>query len=97
MMIISVLLTGCASDGSVPDAPKPLNLRFVTYDNGSVPLDAKEVIEAANKVSAQKIGITVNLEFQSKEKINLMMASGEYYDMVFTSSWINQYDKNAVL
>ena len=96
MIIISALLTGCASDsGKANDAAEPIKLRFVTYDNGSVPLDAKEVIEAANSVSAQKIGVTVDLEFQSKEKINLMMASGEYYDMVFTSSWINQYDKNA--
>ena len=96
MIIISALLTGCASDsGKANDAVEPIKLRFVTYDNGSVPLDAKEVIEAANSVSAQKIGVTADLEFQSKEKINLMMASGEYYDMVFTSSWINQYDKNA--
>jgi ABC-type glycerol-3-phosphate transport system substrate-binding protein len=25
-----------------------------------------------------------------------MMASGEYYDMVFTSSWVNNFDKNAI-
>ena len=43
----------------------------VTYDNGSVPLDAKEVIAAANEVSREKIGVEVELEFQSKEKINL--------------------------
>lgn len=72
-----------------------IKLRVVTYDNGSVPLDAKEVIAAANEVSSEKIGVEVELEFQSKEKINLMMASGEYYDMVFTNSWINSFDKNA--
>lgn len=96
-MIISVLaaciIAGCGTKGA--EKKDVINLRFVTYDNGSVPLDAKEVIAAANKVSAEKIGVTVDLEFQSKEKINLIMASGEYYDMIFTSSWVNQYDKYA--
>ncbi|MCR4740870.1 MAG: hypothetical protein K5886_11515, partial [Lachnospiraceae bacterium] len=72
-----------------------IRLRMVTYDNGNVPLDAKEVIAAANEVSAEKIGVVADLEFQPTEKINLMMASGEYYDMVFTSSWLNKFDKNA--
>ncbi len=96
IIIISASVIGCSvSPGTGDDAAEPVRLRFVTYDNGNVPLDAKEVIEAANKVSAEEIGITVDLEFQPKEKINLMMASGEYYDIVFTCSWLNQYDKNA--
>lgn len=94
MALAACFITGC-STGNVSDGKEVINLRFVTYDNGSVPLDAKEVIAAANKVSSEKIGVTVNLEFQSKEKINLIMASGEYYDMIFTSSWINQYDRYA--
>ena len=96
IFIISVLLAGCSSgDGPLSDAPEPVKLRMVTYDNGSVPLDAREVISAANKVSEEKIGITAGLEFQSKEKINLIMASGEYYDMIYTCAWLNQFDKNA--
>ncbi|WP_197029467.1 ABC transporter substrate-binding protein [Butyrivibrio sp. AE3004] len=89
-----MILAGCAkkqdsgSEGIV-------NLRWVTYSGGSIPLDAKKVIAAANKVSAEKIRVTVDLEFQPSDKINLMMASGEYYDMVFTSSWVNDFDKNA--
>ena len=101
LAVSTVALAGCGKTGNTGDTSNGtsnkdvINLRFVTYDNGSVPLDAKEVIEAANKVSAEKIGVTVDLEFQSKEKINLIMASGEYYDMIFTSSWINTYDKYA--
>ena len=95
LVSLSVLLSGCgrfmgkSSDGTV-------KLRWVTYDGGNVPLDAKEVIAAANAVSAEKIGVTVDLEFQSADKINLMMASGEYYDMVFSCSWLNLFDQNAV-
>ncbi len=94
LILAGILLAGCSDAGSA-DSDECIKLRWVTYDAGSTPLDAKKVIEAANKVSAEKIGVTVDLEFQSTEKINLMMASGEYYDMVFTSSWVNMFDKNA--
>lgn len=87
---LMTVLTGCGQGKQSDDA-----LRWVTYSSSGPPLDAKEVINAANEVSREKIGVTVDLEFQPTEKINLMMASGEYYDMVFTSSWINPFDKNA--
>ena len=81
-------LTGCG-------ARREARLRWVTYSETGAPLDAKEVIAAANAVSEEKIGVTVNLEFQPPDKINLMMASGEYYDIVFTCAWTNDFDKNA--
>ena len=100
LLILSMavlLLSGCAAKRKDYNSKgeEVIKLRMVTYDNGNVPLDAKEVITAANEVSREKIGVTVELEFQPTEKINLMMASGEYYDMVFTSSWLNRFDKNA--
>ena len=70
-------------------------LRWVTYSPSGASMDAKEVIEAANEISREKLGIEVELEFQPSDKMNLMMASGEYYDMVFTSSWLNYFDRNA--
>ncbi len=94
IFLLMLILTGCSISSAKGD-DDIITLRWVTYDNGSIPLDAKEVIAKANKVSAEKIGVKVDLEFQPSEKINLMMASGEYYDMVFTSSWLNSFDKNA--
>ncbi len=93
-LFLSLLMIGCTG---IPDNASDgvIRLRMVTYDNGNVPLDTKEIVAAANRISEEKIGVTVDLEFQPVEKINLMMASGEYYDMVFTSSWINLFDKNA--
>ncbi|MCR5650398.1 MAG: ABC transporter substrate-binding protein [Lachnospiraceae bacterium] len=91
MMCAVFLLQGCAKK----DSGDTVNLRWITYQASDVPLDAKEVVAAANAVSKEKTGVTVDLEFQPKEKMNLIMASGEYYDMIFTSSWINDYDRNA--
>lgn len=97
LSIVLIFLCGCSVGHREVNSKgeEVIRLRMVTYDNGSVPLDAKEVIAAANEVSKERIGVTVELEFQPTEKINLMMASGEYYDMVFTSSWLNRFDKNA--
>ncbi len=89
LLALGTVFTGCGQ-GKQSDP-----LRWVTYSASGPPLDAKEVIAAANDVSREKIGVTVDLEFQPTEKINLMMASGEYYDMVITSSWLNPFDKNA--
>ena len=85
---LMLFLTGCG-------AHSQSFLRWVTYSETGAPLDAKEVIAAANAYSKEKIGAAVSLEFQPTEKINLMMASGEYYDIVFTCSWVNDFDKNA--
>ena len=97
LSILLILTGGCAPDPDEvnSEGEEIIKIRMVTYDNGNVPLDAREVIAAANEVSKEKIGVAVDLEFQSTEKINLMMASGEYYDMVFTSSWLNKFYKNA--
>ena len=91
LFIIALVLTGCGA-GKGRDFT---TLRWVTYSVSGAPMDAKKVIEAANEVSREKLGIEVNLEFQPTDKMNLMMAAGEYYDMVFTSSWLNPFDKNA--
>lgn len=84
-------LTGCG----LRKSNDYTTLRWVTYSPSGASMDAKEVIEAANEISREKLGIEVELEFQPSDKMNLMMASGEYYDMVFTSSWLNYFDRNA--
>ncbi len=86
------LMCGCGRREASGDGV--VNLRWVTYGT-SVPADLKEVIEAANAYSAREIGVTVDLEIQPSEMLNLIMASGEYYDMVFTCEWLNSYDTNA--
>ncbi|MBR5406807.1 MAG: ABC transporter substrate-binding protein [Lachnospiraceae bacterium] len=87
-----LLLEGCRQ--GVRGANEPVRLRWVTYET-AVPSDLKEVIAAANAYSADKIGVVADIELQPQEMINLIMASGEYYDIVFTSEWLNNYDTNA--
>lgn len=83
------VFTGCGDDDEY--GRDVIRLRWVTFGN-IVPQDAKEVIKKANEYSAEKLGIVVDLEFQPTEMINLIMASGEYYDLIFTCSWLNNYN-----
>ncbi len=90
LMTVTAAFSGCSAD----NGDGTVRLRWVTYSS-AVPADIKEVIAAANAYSAEKIGVTVDLEVQPSEMINLIMASGEYYDMIFTCEWLNNYDTNA--
>ena len=90
-LIISVF-SGCSSTDEGKDGI--IRLRWVTY-GASVPDDINEIVEAANAYSKEKIGVVVDLEIQPTEMINLIMASGEYYDMIFTCEWLNSYDSAA--
>ena len=90
-----LLLCGCASAGANSrDDKGVIRLRWISYGD-NVPADLKEVTKAANAYSAEKIGVTVDLEIQPSDMINLVMATGEYYDMIFTCEWLNKYDANA--
>lgn len=91
---LAVLLTVSGSGCTSEDSGGSVRLRWVTY-NAAVPADLKEVVAAANAYSSEKIGVTVDLEVQPSEMIDLIIASGEYYDMIFTSGWLNNYDINA--
>ncbi len=83
------LLTGC---GAEQDYGKDvITLRWVTFGT-AVPDDLQKIVKKANEYSAEKIGVVVNLEFQPSEMLNLIMASGEYYDMIFTSTWANVFN-----
>ena len=93
LLLLPCCLCGCFS-AVQKEKDGMIRLRFVTY-GGSVPADMKEVLAAANAYSAEKIGVTADIEVQPSEMINLVMASGEYYDMIFTCEWLNNYNVNA--
>ena len=65
------------------------------YASGDAPIDTALVVEAANKYSAEKIGVEVELIFKNEEQFNLGMQTGEAYDMTFTCDWANDFASNA--
>ncbi len=66
------------------------------YASGHAPIDTAMVVEAANKYSAEKIGVEVELIFKNDEQFGLGMQTGEPYDMTFTCDWANSFADNAI-
>ena len=91
-VLAASMLNGCSKIQDERDGV--IRLRWVAYGT-SVPDDIDKIIKAANDYSKDKIGVVVDLEVQPTEMINLIMASGEYYDMIFTCEWLNSYDTGA--
>lgn len=59
--------------------------------------DEATVFEALNKLTKEKLNTTVNYVFHGGtygDKIQVIIASGEEYDICFTSSWSNIYNIN---
>jgi ABC-type glycerol-3-phosphate transport system substrate-binding protein len=83
---------GSTAGGSDGDSVK---LVWWVYNEGDVPKDMDIVLERANQISAEKIGVTVDMRFKTEEQFELDMNTGEDYDMTFTCDWCNDFDNNA--
>lgn len=86
--------------------PTPLpEAKLVWYLRGSKPKNADSAVAKANEITKAKINATVDYRFVEPgdydQKMQLIMASGEPYDIVWTSNWSNNYvgnvDKGAYL
>ncbi len=85
------LMNGCGQTFKDEDI---ITLRWVTPENGPA-TDLDIVLAEANEYTKNKIGVTINLDFTDSQNLNRIMESGEYYDMIFSSDWLNRYDPNA--
>ncbi len=104
LILSAALLLGlCACGAKEPEAAQddggsaePIKLIWWTYMSTDVPNALEEVLEKANAISAEKIGVTVDMQFKTEEQFPLDMNTGEYYDMTFSCDWCNDFDGNAL-
>ncbi len=86
----------CACDGKGSDEGGTPTLRI--YMPGSAQSDISSVVAEANKITQEKIGAKIDIQLIDSgaynEKMNMIMASGEAYDVCFTG-YVNKYT-NAV-
>ena len=83
------------SVGMVAQAEEPTKIIWWVYGSDA-PIDTQLVVEAANKYSAEKIGVVVELLFKDESGFDRDMQVGEYYDMTFTCDWANDFASNAI-
>lgn len=93
LLVVLTMLLALFAGAAVAEEPK--KLIWWTYIPADAPVDAQMVIDAANAYSAEKIGITVDLQFKTAEQLSLDLTTGEYYDLIFTCEWTNNFDLNA--
>jgi putative aldouronate transport system substrate-binding protein len=83
---------------TAPSTGQMVTLKYVYTNFVGVPADQQLVSDALNKITQDKINAKMdlqNLEYGSfNDKVQLMSAGGEQYDMVYTANWVNDYYKN---
>ena len=105
ILLVIVMICGCSNAGNNGEGlssegtealDTPIELVWWTYSpDGTAPDDAEEVLQRANEISKEKIGVTVKMIYKSEEQFDLDLQTGEYYDMTFSCDWCNDFDANA--
>ncbi|GAB6929668.1 ABC transporter substrate-binding protein [Paenibacillus sp. JCM 10914] len=101
LLSASMLLSACGggkdNNAGEGNAEKPVEL--IWYTIGTPQKDTAMVVEEINKYTAEKIGATVDMKLidfgDYNQKMQVMVASGEPMDILFTSSWAFDYVQNA--
>ncbi|WP_053374239.1 ABC transporter substrate-binding protein [Paenibacillus sp. FJAT-27812] len=100
MLVMSIVLSACGgskNESSEGTAEKPVEL--IWYTIGTPQKDVDKVMAEVSKYTAEKIGVTVKMNMidwgDYAQKLQVMTASGEAVDIMFTASWAFDYVQNA--
>ncbi|MFD0714442.1 ABC transporter substrate-binding protein [Paenibacillus sp. GCM10027626] len=89
--------SGEAASGEGSKNEKPVELLWYTI--GTPQKDTDRVMEEVSKYTKEKIGVTVKMKQidwgDYNQKMQVMTASGEPMDILFTASWAFDYVQNA--
>jgi len=89
--------TGTGGEGGNSTGEKPVEL--IWYTIGTPQKDLAKVNEEINKYTLEKINATVKMNMldwgEYSQKLQVMTASGEPMDIMFTASWAFDYVQNA--
>lgn len=90
-----------ASAGGGNSSPAAADLKpvkLVWYMRTAEPPNADKVLAKANEMIQKEINATLEMKWiepgDYNQKMQLVMSSGEQYDLAFTSSWSNNYFDN---
>ncbi len=97
VVMTTSLLAGCGNKEATGDKKEVPNL--IWYTIGAPQKDTEKVQEEINKYIKDKIGATVTIKQidfgDYTQKMQVIVNSGEEYDMAFTCSWANDYLLNS--
>jgi putative aldouronate transport system substrate-binding protein len=98
--LLSILILSGCSDHKYPVGTPQNPYKIVWYTIGTPQKDLLMVQEKANEYLRKKIGAVLDIRMvgwgEYKKKINVILISGEKFDLCFTAAWVNNYEKNAM-
>lgn len=86
-----------SASGNAEEKEEVVSLRWIT---GGVPqTNPDQALEAFNNLLEERYGINLVFDIYEfgtfDEKMNMIISSGEYYDLCFTTqNWVNKYESN---
>lgn len=92
------LLGGCGSSATSGGGKEEV-VELVWYQIGDTQKDAQQVIDKVNEYTSEKIGVTlkvINVGWGDyNQKMQVVINTGDKWDLAFTCSWANDYLQNA--
>jgi putative aldouronate transport system substrate-binding protein len=110
MMAVTLMVTGCGGNNAASNTDASSNgsgttvksgepVELIWYTIGAPPKDMSMVVDEINKYTKEKINVTIDMKMidygDYTQKMQVMAASGEPMDIIFTSSWAFDYVQNA--
>jgi putative aldouronate transport system substrate-binding protein len=96
MSVIGVfLLAGCGKSNEAEVGTPENPYKVIWYNIGLEQQDMDRVMKVVNEYTRKKIGVVIDMKLidfgDYNNKINMIMSSGEPFDMCFTSDWANNF------
>lgn len=93
------LVSACGGEAVKKGADEDKPVELIWYTIGTPQKDTNRVMEEVSKYTKEKIGVTVKMSMidwgDYSQKMQVMTASGDPMDIMFTSSWAFDYVQNA--
>ena len=93
LLVALTMLMGLVSFTAIASADDYVKLTWV-QGNSPAPIDNAMVLEELNKITRERLGVEIEIVYMSSDEVGTSIASGEVYDMYFTCSWYNEFNKN---
>lgn len=93
------VLSGCDGSDSGTSASKQEIVNLTWYQIGDAQKDAPKVLAKVNEYTTEKIGVRLNIISigwgDYNQKMQVVINTGDDWDLCFTCSWANDYLQNA--
>ena len=89
VLALMLVLSVCSFAGAEDDVIK---LTWAMGTGSTAPKDNAMVLEELNKISREKLGVEVDIQYFTNDQLQNSIQSGEVFDMYFTCSWYNNFN-----